>query len=76
MAKTITYRGIRIVTLENDESLPNDCHENDIVILQDKSGWWTCFMDADGELTKYDEAFPSFEKAMQVARAAAEYSAD
>lgn len=76
MTESMTYRGIRIVTLASGEAIADYCRPDDIVIVQDEYGWWTCFVGEDGTVEKYDAPFPTREKAMQVARAAAEYSAE
>jgi len=76
MAESIIYRGIRIMTLASGETIADCCRADDIAIVQDEYGCWTCFVGEDGTVEKYDAPFPTWEKAMQVARAAAEYSAE
>jgi hypothetical protein len=76
MAKTILYRGTRIVTLDEHELIADYCRTDDIAIVKDAAGWWTCFIGENGSVDKYDIAFDTFEKALQTARAAAEYSGE
>jgi hypothetical protein len=76
MATTIHHRGVRIVTLDEHESIEEHCRENDIAIVRDASGWWTCFVGENGSVEKYDIAFDTWEKAMHTAKAAAEYSTE
>jgi hypothetical protein len=76
MAKTEHYRGMRIVTLGAHESIVDCCRENDIALVEDASGWWTCFVGENGAVDKYDIAFDTWEKAMHTARAAVEYSTE
>lgn len=76
MAMTSQHRGVRIVTLGENELVKDHCRENDIAIVQDTSGWWTCFVGENGSMEKYDIAFDTWEKAMHTAKAAAEFSTE
>jgi len=76
MSTVITHRRINIVTLEHGESIVEHCRNGDIVIVQDKTGWWTHFVGEDGRLDSYDAPFDSYNKALWAAKAAAEFSAE
>ena len=74
MAKTFRHHGVRIVTLLHDESIAAYCHPDDIAIVKDEAGWWTCFVGEEGAVDKYDIAFDTWEQAFNTAKAAAEYA--
>ena len=76
MAKIINHRGIRIVTLEPDETIVDHCAEGDIALVEEEDGWWTHFVGSDGQTDSYDAAFDSYNKALWTAKAAAEFSAE
>jgi hypothetical protein len=76
MAKVITHRGIRIVTLEPNETIAQFCEDGDIALIEEPDGWWTHFVGPDGETQSYDAAFESYNKALWTAKAAAEFSAE
>jgi len=76
MAKTFRHHGVRIVTLNPDESIAERCLPDDIAIVKDEAGWWTCFIGEDHTVDKYDIAFDSWEKAFNTAKAAAEYATE
>jgi len=76
MPTVIHHRGIRIVTLLENETLAEHCKEGDIALVQDESGWWTHFVTANGEVQSYDAAFDTYNKALWTAKAAAEFSAE
>ncbi|HYD95888.1 MAG TPA: hypothetical protein VEC01_11225 [Noviherbaspirillum sp.] len=76
MCTVILHRGIRIVTLSGDETVSEHCSDGDIVLVQDKHGWWTRFVGPDGHTDSYDTAFDSYDKALWTAKAAAEFSAE
>jgi len=76
MAKIITHRGIRIVTLEPEETVADFCKEGDIALVEEDDGWWTHFVGPDGETDSYDTPFESYNKALWTAKAAAEFSAE
>lgn len=76
MAKVINHRGIRIVTLDSNETVAEHCEEGDIALIEDEEGWWTHFVGANGETDSYDSAFDSYNKALWTAKAAAEFSAE
>lgn len=76
MAKVIIHRGIRIVTLEPNETVAQCCEDGDIALIEETDGWWTHFVGADGETDSYDSAFESYNKALWTAKAAAEFSAE
>lgn len=76
MAKVIKHRGVRIVTLEQDDILADCCKEGDIALVEDAEGWWTHFVGPGGETDSYDTAFESYNKALWTAKAAAEFAAE
>lgn len=76
MAKVINHRGIRIVTLEPDETIADYCNEGDILLVEDDDGWWTHFVGSDGETDSYDAPFENYNKALWTAKAAAEFAAE
>lgn len=76
MPTVIKHRGINIVTLQPDEVLSEHCSAGDIAIVQDETGWWTKFIDENGEIESYDTAFESYNKALWTAKAAAEFAAE
>ncbi|MBC7414146.1 MAG: hypothetical protein H7327_04330 [Herminiimonas sp.] len=76
MASIIKHHGVRIVTLQDGESLSAVCLPGDIVIEHDGAGWWTRFVDEEGGVESYDEAFEKLDKAMWTAKAAAEFQAE
>jgi hypothetical protein len=73
MATTITHRNINIVTLEAGETIASQCKPGDIALMQDGDGWWTNFVGENGEVDSYDAPFASYNKALWVAKAAAEF---
>jgi hypothetical protein len=74
MAKIEQHRGVRIVTLDDNESIADYCVEDDIAIVHDADGWWTCFVGENRAVEKYDIPFDSWLKALHVAKAAAEFA--
>lgn len=76
MATVIKYRGVRIVTLAEGEVLLEHCHNGDIALVQDGAGWWTHFVGEDGAIDSYDAPFPSYNKALWTAKAAAEFAGE
>ena len=76
MSTSIQHRTINIVTLQPGESISDQCGPGDIVIVQDDAGWWTNFVDENGEIDGYDAPFDSYNKALSTAKAAAEFSAE
>jgi len=76
MAKTFRHHGVRIVTLAQDETIAEYCLPDDIAIVKDDAGWWTCFIGAEGAIDQYDIAFDSWEQAFNTAKAAAEYATE
>lgn len=76
MASIIKHHGVRIVTLQDGEPLSAVCLPGDIVIEHDSAGWWTRFVDEEGGIESYDEAFEKLDKAMWTAKAAAEFQAE
>ncbi|OWW19917.1 hypothetical protein [Noviherbaspirillum denitrificans] len=76
MAKIINHRGVRIVTLEPDETVATHCKEGDILLVEEEDGWWTHFVGPDGETDSYDAPFENYNKALWTAKAAAEFSAE
>lgn len=73
MATSIQHRQTRIVSLEKGEQILEHCAPGDIAICERDDGWWTCFVGEDGEISDYDEPFPSYNKALWTAKAAAEF---
>jgi hypothetical protein len=73
MSTTIRHRKVNIVVLEGDEGLAENCRPGDIAIVRDDQGWWTKFVDIDGNVESYDIAFDSYNKALWAAKAAAEF---
>jgi hypothetical protein len=73
MATSLTHRRTRIVTLEKGETVTEHCVSGDIALCEKSDGWWTCFVGENGEISSYDEAFPSYNKALWTAKAAAEF---
>jgi hypothetical protein len=76
MPAFITHRNIQIISLQKGESISEFCKPGDIAILEKEDGWWTTFVGEDGELTEYDEPFPSYNKALWTAKAAAEFESE
>jgi len=71
-----THRNTRIVTLEQDETIQQQCRAGDIAIVRDTSGWWTDFVGENGEVDRYDAPFDSYNKALWAAKAAAEFAGE
>ncbi len=76
MASIINHHGVNIVTLEAEDVAEVIYQPGDIVLEQDSSGWWTRFVNDEGELESYDVAFDSYQKALWTAKAAAEFQAE
>lgn len=76
MATCIKHCGINIVTLASGDSITTVAAPGDIVLEQDGAGWWTRFVDEDGQVESYDAAFDSYNKALWTAKAAAEFQAE
>ena len=76
MASVIKHRGVNIVTLAEGEAIAEHCGDGDIALVQDAAGWWTHFVGADGAIDSYDAPFPSYNKALWTAKAAAEFSGE
>ena len=76
MPTFITHRNTRIVTLEQYETIQQQCQAGDIAIVQDASGWWTDFVGENGEVDRYDAPFDSYNKALWAAKAAAEFAGE
>lgn len=76
MATVIQHRGANIVTLAEGEAILEHCRSGDIALVQDSAGWWTYFVGEDGAIDGYDEAFPSYNKALWTAKAAAEFAGE
>ena len=76
MATSIRHCGVRIVTLGEGDALATLITPGDIVLEQDASGWWTRFVDDAGAVENYDAAFPTYQKALWTAKAAAEFQAE
>ena len=76
MATIIRHCGVRIVTLDGGDVLITVVEPGDIVLEQDACGWWTRFVDDAGAIENYDAAFPTYQKALWTAKAAAEFQAE
>ena len=76
MATTIRHHGINIVTLREGDEIATLCAPGDIVLEQDGAGWWTRFVDDDGNVESYDAPFENYSKALWTAKAAAEFQAE
>lgn len=76
MPTFIKHRKTRIVTLEQHETIEQQCRAGDIAIVQDASGWWTDFVGENGEVDRYDAPFDSYNKALWAAKAAAEFAGE
>ncbi|AIY39713.1 hypothetical protein LT85_0553 [Collimonas arenae] len=76
MSTAIKHRRINIVTLTVGEAIPEHCGNGDIALVQDDAGWWVHFVDEDGAIDGYDAPFPSYNKALWTAKAAAEFAAE
>ena len=74
MASVEIHRRTRIVSLARDENIADHCGPGDIAIHPADDGWWTSFVSEDGQIDSYDEPFPSHQKAVWAAKAAAEYA--
>ena len=73
MATSIRHRNTAIVSLNKGEQIAEHCAPGDIAICERDDGWWTCFVGENGEISDYDEPFPSYNKALWTAKAAAEF---
>lgn len=76
MAKIILHRKIRIITLDGDEAMQDHCKENDIALVEEAGGWSVYFIGEGGEVSGYDQPFPTHQKALFTAKAAAEFAAE
>lgn len=64
------------MTLAAGEAIADHCRAGDIVLVQDDADWWTHFVGEDGAVDSYDQPFPSYNKALWTAKAAAEFSGE
>ncbi|MEM4987189.1 hypothetical protein V8G57_07280 [Collimonas sp. H4R21] len=64
------------MTLAAGESIADHCSPGDIALVQDAADWWTHFVGEDGAVDSYDQPFPSYNKALWTAKAAAEFSGE
>ncbi len=76
MSTTIKHRNTNIVTLEQGESIAQQCRPGDIALVQDGDGWWTNFVGQNGKVDSYDAPFETYNKALWTAKAAAEFEAE
>ncbi|NEX62810.1 hypothetical protein [Noviherbaspirillum galbum] len=76
MASVTIHHGIRILTLDEGERIADHCGADDIAIVKADDGWWTWFVDAEGQAESYDQPFDSLHRALCAARAAAEMMAE
>jgi hypothetical protein len=75
MPGLLKHRGIRIVTLEPDDTVAGHGRPGDIVIEQRDDGWYLHFIADDGSIDSYEDPYDSYNKALWSAKAAAEYQA-
>ncbi|MEO6921567.1 MAG: hypothetical protein ABI171_21380 [Collimonas sp.] len=76
MPTAIKHRRINIITLAAGEAILEHCGNGDIALVQDDDGWWVHFVSEDGAIDGYDAPFPSYNKALWTAKAAAEFAAE
>jgi hypothetical protein len=76
VASVIKHRRVNIVTLAEGEAIREHCRNGDIALMRDAAGWWVHFVGEDGAIDSYDAAFPSYNKALWTAKAAAEFSSE
>ncbi|WP_211442889.1 hypothetical protein [Collimonas humicola] len=76
MVAVIKHRRVNIVTLAEGEEILEHCRSGDIALVQDATGWWTHFVGENGAIDSYDAPFPSYNKALWTAKAAAEFAAE
>jgi hypothetical protein len=76
MPTLITHRKVKIIVLAEGEELSLHARPSCIVLQQDSEGWWTKFVDAQGQIASYDQAYPSYNQALWAAKAAAEFGID
>jgi hypothetical protein len=75
MATIVRHRNTNIVTLEPGEVIAEHCGPGDIALVQQDDGWWTRFIDEDGEIHSYDAPFNTYNESLWAAKAAAEMAA-
>ena len=73
MATIIRHRKVNIVVLEAGEPIAGHCGPGDIAICAGPGGWWNSFVDADGNIDSYDQAYRTYNEALWAAKAAAEF---
>ena len=71
----IIHRGISITTLAANDAIASHCAPGHTAIREQGDGWWLYFVDEDGIIDGYDIPFASYDEALWVAKAAAEFSA-
>ena len=73
MTTVIIHRKVRIVLLDEGETIAACCRPGDVAILADAAGWWLHFIDQQGQVDGYDQPYPSDRQALWAAKAAAEF---
>jgi hypothetical protein len=73
MATVVTHHKVRIVILAAEEVLEQHCRSGDIALTERSDGWWLHFVGEAGEVDSYDEPYATYNAALGVAKAAAEY---
>ena len=73
---TITHRGTRIHTIDEEDDPVARCRPGDIALQPVTGGWAVWFVGDGGEVEGYDEPFPSRQEALWAAKAAAEFSGE
>lgn len=76
MASILKHRKVMILVLELGENLAEHAKPRSIAIVPDASGWWTKFIDADGNIDSYDIPYATYNEALWAAKAAAEFGID
>ncbi|MBI3230717.1 MAG: hypothetical protein HYZ45_11230 [Burkholderiales bacterium] len=76
MATLITHRKVKIFVLAPGEDVAANTCASAIALVPEGDNWWTKFIAADGEITSYDQPYPSYKQALWAAKAAAEFGID
>jgi len=73
MPTIITHRKVKIIVLATGEDFNTHALPSCIVLEEDEHGWWTKFVDAQGRIDCYDQAYSTYQHALWAAKAAAEF---
>lgn len=76
MPTILTHRKVKIIVLVKGEDFNTHARPSCIVLHEDEQGWWTKFVDAQGQIDSYDEPYASYQQALWAAKAAAEFGID